>query len=68
MRIATRAGRPAYYTISQTASMLGVGEPRIHRAIRLGTLRAERRNGRLVIPAPALIKLLGRPTVGGADD
>jgi hypothetical protein len=53
------AGRPAYYTIHQAAVILGVEPSRISRAIRLRTLRTVRQRGRLLVPASALIALLG---------
>ena len=53
------AGHPAYYTIGQTAWILGVSPSVISRAIRRGTLHAVRRHGRLVVPAGTLGRLLG---------
>lgn len=55
-------GRPAYYTVRQAAWILGVEPSTISRAIRLGTLCAVRRHGRLVIPERALTRLLAEPT------
>jgi excisionase family DNA binding protein len=54
----TNAGRPAYYTVREAAWILGVQPSTVSRAIRLGTLRAVRRHGRLVVPAAALARLL----------
>lgn len=59
------AGCPAYYTVRQAAWVLGVQPSRVSRAIRLGTLRAVRRHGRLMVPASALTQLLREPT--GSD-
>ncbi|MGQ0716907.1 MAG: helix-turn-helix domain-containing protein [Pseudonocardiales bacterium] len=56
------AGRPAYYTVREAAWILGVKPSTVSRAIRLGTLRAVRRHGRLVVHATALIRLLGGAT------
>lgn len=56
------AGRPAYYTVRETAWILGVEPSTVSRAIRLGTLRAVPRHGRLVIPSSALTLLLAEPT------
>jgi len=56
------AGRPAYYTVRQAAWILGVPHSVVSRAIRLGTLRAVRRRGRLVVPANAVTRLLAEPT------
>jgi excisionase family DNA binding protein len=53
------AGRPAYYTVREAAWILGVNPSTVSRAIRLGTLRAVRRHGRLVVPASALTQLFG---------
>lgn len=63
-------GRPTYYTIREAAWILCVKPQVIARAIRLGTLRTERRRGQLVIPAGAVRALLGAPaedtqTAGG---
>lgn len=56
------AGRLAYYTVRQTAWILGVKPSAVSRAIRLGTLRAVWRHGQPLIPALALIPLLERST------
>lgn len=56
------AGGPAYYTVGEVAWILGVTPSTVSRAIRLGTLRAVRRHGRLVVPASALTRLLAEPT------
>ncbi|GAA0259093.1 hypothetical protein GCM10010492_70100 [Saccharothrix mutabilis subsp. mutabilis] len=53
------------YTVRQAAWVLGVAPSTVSRAIRLGTLRTVRRGGRLVIPASALVRLLGEPCPGG---
>lgn len=55
-------GRPAYYTVREAAWILGVTPSIVSRAIRLGTLRAVRLHGRLVVPASALTGLLAEPT------
>ena len=62
------AGRPAYYTVRQAAWILGVTPSTVSRAIRLGTLRAVRRHGQLVVPATALIRLLTEPTSDGGGE
>ncbi len=54
--------QPTYYTIREAAWILGVRPHVISRAIRLGTLRTERRHGRLVIPASAIRRILAEPT------
>jgi hypothetical protein len=58
------AGRPAFLTIREVAWILGVTEGRVHRAIRLGTLRPVRQRSRLVIPAGQVTKLLTGPADG----
>ena len=63
----TKTQRPAYYTIRETAWILGVEQARISRAIRLCTLCTERRHGRLVVPASALARLLGERTDNRTD-
>jgi excisionase family DNA binding protein len=55
-------GRPASYTVREAAWILGVTPSTVSRAIRLGTLRAVRRHGRLVVAASALTGLLTEPT------
>lgn len=55
------AGRSAHYTVRQAAWILGVQPSTVSRAIRVGTLRAARRHGHVVIPARALTHLLGAP-------
>lgn len=63
----TNTQRPAYYTIRETAWILGVDQARISRAIRLRTLRTELRHGRIVVPADALARLLGERTNNRTD-
>ncbi|WP_433869269.1 helix-turn-helix domain-containing protein [Saccharopolyspora sp. CA-218241] len=57
----SHAGRPAFYTVRKAALILGLAPSTLHRAIRLGTIRAERQKGRLVIPTAELKRLLGSP-------
>ena len=45
------AGRSAHYTVRQAAWILGVTPSTVSRAIRVGILRAQRRQGRVVVPA-----------------
>ncbi|WIX83314.1 helix-turn-helix domain-containing protein [Amycolatopsis carbonis] len=52
------AGRPAFYTPAEAAWILGVDRNEVHRAIRVGTLRAERRRSRLVVAAAELRRVL----------
>ncbi|UKD59323.1 helix-turn-helix domain-containing protein [Amycolatopsis sp. FU40] len=56
------AGRPAFYSLADAAWILGIDRDELHRAIRVGTLRAERRRSRLVISAAELQRVLN----GGA--
>lgn len=63
----TNPGRSAYYTVRETAWILGVRPSRISRTIRLGTLRTERRRGRLMVPASVLTRLLPEPLGSPAD-
>lgn len=58
------AGLPAYLTVDQAAWVLGAERSLVSRAIRVGTLRAVVRRGRLMVPASALVRLL--PSSGGA--
>ena len=64
----SNTGRPAYYTVQEAAWILGVKPSTVSRAIRLGTLRAVRRHGRLVVPATALIRQFGEPTGDGSGE
>jgi excisionase family DNA binding protein len=56
------AGRPAYYTVREAAWILGVEPSTVARAIRVGSLRAVWRRGRLVLPTSELTRLLSGPT------
>ncbi|MEV6904206.1 helix-turn-helix domain-containing protein [Amycolatopsis sp. NPDC051372] len=56
------AGGPAFYSTTHAAWILGADLNSIHRAIRVGEIRAMQRRSRLVIPAAELRRLLG----GGA--
>jgi excisionase family DNA binding protein len=62
------AGHPVYYTIREAAWLLGLTPSAVSRAIRLGTLRAVRRHGQLMVPASALIRLLAEPTGDGRGE
>ncbi|QIZ37872.1 helix-turn-helix domain-containing protein [Saccharopolyspora sp. ASAGF58] len=62
----SNVGRPAYFTVRKAAWLLSVDPSMISRAIRLGTLRTVQRNGRSLIPASELVRLLGEPTDNGA--
>ena len=53
--------RQTTYTIREAAWILGVRPEVISRAVRLGTLRAERRHGQFVIPASAIRRVLAEP-------
>ncbi|WP_020659679.1 hypothetical protein [Amycolatopsis benzoatilytica] len=52
------AGGPAFYSLADAAWILGVDRDEVSRAIRVGTLRAERRRSRLVISAAELRRVL----------
>jgi predicted site-specific integrase-resolvase len=60
------ADRPAFHTVSEAAWLLGVPPATLHRAIRIGTLRAVWRRSRLVIPATELVRLLPHTASNGA--
>ncbi|MFC7615346.1 helix-turn-helix domain-containing protein [Actinokineospora soli] len=55
----SKAGRPASLSVRQAAWVLGVPTSTVHRAIRVGTLRATRRRSRLVVHPADLARLLG---------
>ncbi|WP_285490879.1 helix-turn-helix domain-containing protein [Amycolatopsis taiwanensis] len=61
----SKTNRPTYYTIRETAWILGIEQARVSRAIRLGTLRAVSRNGRVRVPSSVLTRLLGQPEGSG---
>lgn len=56
-----------FFSVKQAACILCVEPYAVSRAIRLGTLRTARRNGRLVIPASAVVGLLGQPVDEGDE-
>ncbi|MGW1681395.1 helix-turn-helix domain-containing protein [Saccharopolyspora sp. NPDC002376] len=58
----------ANFTVHKAAWILGVDPSTISRAIRLGTLRTVQRNGRRVIPASEVVRLLGEPTNSETQD
>jgi hypothetical protein len=62
----SNAGRSTYYTVREVAWILDVPSSRVARAIRVGTVRAVRRRGRLVVPAGELARLLSEPVDGDA--
>ncbi len=53
-----KAGEPAYFTVQQTAWILGVPQWRVSRGIRLGAVRAVLRRSRLVVPVSEVVRLL----------
>lgn len=59
----SNAGRPAYYTIREAAWILGIEPSTLSRAIRVGTVRAVWRRGRLVLSVSELARLLAEPEV-----
>jgi hypothetical protein len=58
----SNAGRPAYYTVREAAWILGIEPSKVARAIRVGSVRAVWRRGRLVLPAGELTRLLSEST------
>lgn len=55
---------PGYFSIRETAWILGISKSEVSRMIRLGTLPTMRRRSRLVVPAYALARLLPSPDEG----
>ena len=55
------------YSVRAAAWILGVSPSVVSRSIRVGSLRTSGRRGRRVVPASALVRLLGEP-VGGHRD
>ncbi|ATE55735.1 helix-turn-helix domain-containing protein [Actinosynnema pretiosum] len=53
------SGRCVEYTVRQAAWLLGVPRSTVSGAIRRGRLRVVWRRGRLVVPAPVVVRLLG---------
>jgi hypothetical protein len=62
----SKTRRPAYYTVRETAWILGIEQSRVSRTIRLGSLRVVVRNGRLLVPSSALAWLLGERADDGS--
>ncbi|MEU5847282.1 helix-turn-helix domain-containing protein [Saccharopolyspora shandongensis] len=56
----------ANFTVRKAARILNVDPSTISRAIRVGRLRTVQRNGRPVIPASEVVRLLGEPADNGA--
>lgn len=56
-------GRRDFYSVRRAAWILNLPSSAISRAVRVGELRAEPRNGRLVIPASELTRLLSGAAV-----
>jgi excisionase family DNA binding protein len=55
---ASNPRRPTYVTVRQAAWLLGVSNSVVHRAIRVGTLRAVWRRSRLVVAEADLRQLM----------
>lgn len=51
-----------FYTIREVALILSVEPSRVSHAVRVGSLRAVMRRGRLMIPADSLMQALDGPT------
>lgn len=62
----SKTSRPTYYTIREAAWILGIEQARVSRAIRIGTLPAVARHGRVLVPSSALARLLGEPNDSGS--
>ncbi|MBB4683959.1 helix-turn-helix domain-containing protein [Amycolatopsis jiangsuensis] len=58
----SNAGGPAFYSLADAAWILGIDHNEVHRAVRVGALRAVRRRSRLVIPAAELRRALNGGT------
>lgn len=59
----SKNGRRDFYSVRRAAWILNLQPSAISRAVRVGELRAEPRNGRLVIPASELTRLLAGAAV-----
>lgn len=60
-----RTSLSSSYSVRTAAWILGVKPSTISRWIRVGTLQATCRDGRPVIPASVLVRLLGEPVDDG---
>ena len=60
----TSMPKQTYYSVRAAAWLLGIDPSTASRAVRLGSLRTVRRRGRLVVPATAITRLLGKPSRG----
>jgi excisionase family DNA binding protein len=58
--------RPAFYSVGETASMFGMSEMTLYRAIRDGEFPAVRIRGRLIIPARAIEEIVEAAVGGGS--
>lgn len=58
--------QPRFYSVTDTAHILGVSEMTLYRAIRLGQFPAVRLMGRLIIPARAIDELIEAAIGDGA--
>jgi excisionase family DNA binding protein len=58
-----------FYSVAEVATLLGVSEPTVYRAIRAGELAAVRLRGRYVVPARAIdaMEASALATVGGVE-
>jgi WhiB family redox-sensing transcriptional regulator len=54
----TNKTRNRTYNVRQVASILGVSTDRVSREIRVGTIRAEKRRGRIVVTEQEVVRLL----------
>lgn len=61
----SRPVSPEFYSVRRTAWILGVEPDTVAHAIRVGTLRAVRRRGQLVIPSSSVVRLLSEPVDNG---
>ncbi|MER7010341.1 helix-turn-helix domain-containing protein [Saccharopolyspora sp. NPDC000359] len=64
----SKTGRPVFLTVRKAAWILSVDQSTISRAIRLGMLPTVQRNGRRVISANDVVRLLGEPINDAAQD
>ena len=68
MTATIRTQRPTFYSVAETAQMLGMSEMTLYRAIHDGEFPAIRIRGRLIIPARAIEAMIDAAVEGGLVD
>lgn len=67
-RIAEVNGKPRFYSVSETAVLLGTSEMTVYRAITSGEFPAVKIRGRWIVPAKAIDEIESAAMTTGAVD